>query len=186
MEMLMITHGWREIFPDPEHTDDGLLEMIRGERTLSLIADFVCRKKSSVAAVGEGRRFRETYLAYKEAVRGLQIKCSPLLGPSAAKIDMGERQIVILPDGDFVEGCDYIGLSDTDFDGWSFLKKELPDGAVLFSGREFARTLGFRSASCSVYRLDICNKIVRCMVKHGEPSREIIRAMALRPEALCQ
>lgn len=167
----LVTHTFREGGPNPSLTDKGMALLSR--KTMASMVHFIrFEKKTKIVYRGIGRRFRETCDAYREELRGLEIKSSHLFGTGESRTDIeGEGDVVITADGHVIPGREYVSLADFPGLSWQVLYY-LPPGTIIFTGRDFCRGIGLESQSGSIYEADECRQKIITLVNGGTHLRQ--------------
>lgn len=165
----LFTHSYREGGPNPCHTNKGFM-MFGSSIMMSIVSLIRFHYKKPAVYSGKGKRFREMYDALKEQLwpRCLP-KYSSIFGGEEAKKSKRKRSATVLSDGTEIPSGQYLDLIEFQgkgFDAWEILRN-LPDGSIILTGRQFCKCLGVKSNICSVYEADPATKKFVCVIKEG-------------------
>jgi len=167
----IVTHSYRDNDPDPSHTTSGMLKL-SSDPVFSVVS-LIAYHWKGVIYVGTGKRFRETFGAFKSVLQKCEVKYSPLFGSEESRRDTPEEKLVVLSDNEEISLEQYMTFADfKGFDAWRILR-HLPKGSLILTGRQFCKCLGIESKSCSVYEINPCKKIVACIIAEGVRIRDL-------------
>lgn len=170
----LITHGLREGFGNPPQTLEGIAQMQD-----SLITEYVMKLLKQEGGVpliiyGEGERFWGSYICMTEVLPQLKDVLaipSPVFGTPTSTTLINNVRYAKLWNGKLVLLSCRLGLERIETDWWRFLKKNIPDNSLIFSGAEFLQKLGLSREEChccSFWAIDPCRRRAHCLVCRGK------------------